>query len=138
MELWTGSVRRTATLTGSGGAGTFSTLQMGYQLDYDLSHLQVYVGTSWGYSQYLAQIAEAHAPLDRQTTGQRVETILNYARFPPSRRAVDTGIAVMSQATLAGKSPGTALDEPLATERGRLFAQAGVINFHDRTRVYNV
>ncbi len=138
MELWTGSVRRTTTLTGSGGAGTFNSFAMGYQLDYDLSHLQVYVGTTWGYTQYLEHIVQAHAPLDRQLTGARVNTILDYARFPASRRNIDPGTAVMSQVTLAGKTPGAALEEANITERGRLFAQAGNIQFHDRVRVYNV
>lgn len=134
-----GSVRRTTTLAGSPGAGgAISDFAIGYQIDYDLSGLQVYVGTTFGYTQYLEQINQAYAPLHRQTTGQRVATILNYARFPASRRDIDPGQSVMANATLAGKTPGQALEEANTVERGRLFAQAGRIQFHDRQRVNNV
>lgn len=139
LELWTGSVRQTTTLAGApGGTGTLFWSGMGYQLDYDLSHLQIYVGNNFTYSTFLEQISQAYAPLDKQRTGQRVNTILNYAGFPAARRDIDPGASVMSTATLFGKTAGTALEEATTTERGRLFAQAGRVQFHDRIRVLNV
>lgn len=142
MELWTGSVRQTTTLTGApAGAGTFSWNGMGYQLDYDISAIQVYVGTNFGYTQYLAQIQEGWAPLDRQLTGTRIHTLLDYAGYPRGDqfRDIDPGIAVMSPATLAGLSPKDAIDIPVETEQGRFYtAGNGRVTFADRLRLYNI
>jgi len=139
MELWIGGQRLTATLTGApAGAGSLFWANLGFQIDYDLSHLQIYVGTNFGYTQYLEQIAQGYAPLDQQRTGARINTILNYAGWPQARRDIDAGASVMSPVTLLGKTAGAVLEEATTTERGRLFAQAGRIQFHDRIRVLNV
>lgn len=142
MELWIGSTRTTTTLTGApAGAGTLFFGSMGFQLDYDLSNLQVYVGTDWGYTQYLEQIAQAHAPLDRQLTGARINRILDYAGYPAGSafRDIDPGTAVMSPATLAGKTPKAIIDEAVETEQGRFYAHgSGRVTFADRLRLLNI
>lgn len=139
LELWTGSVRQTATLSGSAPTGMeLIACDVGFQVDYDLSNLQLYVGTGYGYADFLAQIEQAHAPLDRQLTGERIATALNYAGFPEARRQLNSGVAVMSAATLAGKTAVGLIDEANSTERGRVFAAAGDIHFHDRRTVLNV
>jgi len=142
MELWTGSVRQTTTLAGApAGAGTFLWNGMGYQLDYDLSGLQVYVGNNFTYTNYLEQINQAHAPLDQQLTGARINRILDYAGYPTGSafRDIDAGTAVMSPATLAGKNPKDAIDEAVETEQGSFYvAGGGRTTFADRLRLYNI
>jgi hypothetical protein len=141
-EIWIGSVREMFALTGTpGGAGAFSWSGIGYQLDYDLSHLQVYVGNSFTYTKFLAQINHAYAPLDQQTTGQRIHTILDYAGYPrgDAFRAIDNGVSVMSAATLSGLSPKDAIDVATETEQGRFYvAGGGQATFADRLRLYNI
>jgi hypothetical protein len=141
MELWTGSVRQTATLTGAPpGAGIFEWDGMGYGLDYDVSYLQIYVGPNFSYTQYLEQIAQGWAPLDRQSTGQRINTVLNYARYPSGSafRDIDNGATIMSPATLAGRTPKQVIDEATATEQGRFWANGSRVTFADRLRLLNI
>lgn len=142
MELWTGSVRQTTTLAGvPAGAGTFSWGGMGFQCDYDVSHLQVYVGSSFGYSDFLTQIQQGYAPLDKQSTGQRINTIMDYAGVPrgDAFRDINPGVAVMSTAELAGLSPKDAIDAAVETEQGRFYISGGGrATFADRIRIYNV
>jgi hypothetical protein len=106
-----------------------------------IGHVQLYVGalTDWDFNDYLAQYQMGLYGLERQSTGARVNTILDYAGVPTSLRDVDPGVAVMSRALLAGKTAGDALEEARRTELGRLFVSpAGRVQFHDRTRIYNV
>lgn len=104
-----------------------------------LGHLQVYVGVdAYTYEDHLAQFAAGWHGLERQTTGERINTILDYAGFPANRRDIDPGVAVMQNASLAGQDPRAAMTEALNTERGRLFASGGRVIFHDRRRVYNI
>lgn len=142
MELWTGAVRQTTTLTGAPiGAGSFFWGGLGYQIDYDLSHLQIYVGTSFGYTQYLEQINQAAAPLDQQLTGARINTILDYAGYPrgDAFRNIDPGMSVMQPATLAGLNPKDAIDMAVETEQGRFYAAGGGrTTFADRKRLYDI
>lgn len=142
MELWTGSVRQTTTLTGAAaGAGSLLMGGFGYQLDYDLSHVQIYVGNSFGYTQYLEQVNQAAAPLDQQPTGARINTILDYAGYPrgdPFRR-IDPGTSIMQPATLAGLNPKDAIDIAVETEQGRFYAAGGGQTvFADRKRLYDI
>lgn len=112
----------------------------GVELDGAIAHVQVYKHSTMAEVDALhnAQFVMGYAGLERQTTGQRVNTILDYAGFPAYRRDIDSGTAVMSVAQLAGKTAATALEEPRRTEQGRLFAIGGRVQFHDRKRVYNV
>lgn len=108
--------------------------------DLGISHVQIYVSTS---SDFTAEDqAEQHLVgrfgLERQSTGQRVNTILDYAGVPSHQRDIDPGVSVMRKAQLAGKSPADALGEAVVTEQGRLFTYAGRMVFHDRSRIYNV
>ncbi len=139
MELWVGGQRGTTTLAGSPPTGmSFSNWDWGFQLDYDLAEWQIYVGSTWTRTEFMAQIQQGHAPLDQQYTGERINTILNYAGHPAGRRDIDQGVSVMGPAALAGKNVQTLLDEAKDTEQGRLFAHAGRVKFHDRRRIYDV
>lgn len=141
MELWVGGQRFTTTLTGTPPTGNtlFQGNFGGLPIDYDLSHMQVYVGQSYSYANFLAQIAQGYTPLAYQTTGQRINTILDYAGVPGDQRVIDPGVSYMQAAELAGATPGDALANAVATERGRGFIDGqGRYVFHDRIRVYNV
>lgn len=141
IELWAGSNVYTSTMTvTSAVAAPANYMEVGRFFDGSVAHLQVYIGAQgdWDHDDFLAQRDAGLNGLERQTTGERIQTVLDYAGFPSYRRDIDLGASVMSQASLAGKRPGQALDEANDTERGRLFALAGRIQFHDRIRVYNV
>lgn len=128
----------TGVMSGTPGAtATFEVLQVGIG-DGSVAHVQVYLGTGYTQAFHNAQILAAQTGLEQQTTGQRINTILDYAGVS-SARDIDPGVDYMSVASLAGKDPLTCLEEARRTERGRLFvAGDGRVQFHDRTRVYNV
>jgi hypothetical protein len=106
-----------------------------------IAHVQLYVGAPGDFTvaDYLAQARMGQLGLEYQTTGQRINTILDYAGVPGDQRLVDPGVSYMQKATLAGQDPGTALANAVAAERGRGFISGdGKYVFHDRTRIYNV
>jgi hypothetical protein len=105
-----------------------------------LGHAQVYVGpaTAWTHADFLAQYQIGLIGLYGQTSGQRINTILDYAGFPAGRRDIDTGVAIMQNTGLSGTDPLAAMTEAVDTERGRLYATGGRIVFNDRNRLYNV
>lgn len=90
-------------------------------------------------TQHLAQFEAGVFGLERQTTGERIRTILGYAGIAESAMdAIDTGSSFMSAASLAGKTPLAAMEESSTTEQGRLFSAGnGSITFHDRHRIYD-
>lgn len=104
-----------------------------------VNHAQVYLGApgDWTHDDFLAQHQMGLYGLERQTTGQRINTIADYAGIPASQRDIDPGASVMQQAQLAGKTAAALWDEARDTEQGRLFAHAGRLVFHDRSRIYN-
>lgn len=138
-QLWVGGQMASVSLSGSpAGAMALTSVSWGFQVAYDLCAWQIYTGTTWGRTQFLTQAQQGGAPLDQQFTGQRINTILDYAGFAQGLRDVDPGVSVMQPVTMAGKNTQTLLDEANDTERGRLFAHAGRVKFHDRRRIYDV
>lgn len=140
MELWIGSVRLSTNLTGAPfGAGTFGWNGMGYGLDYDISHLQVYVGTTFNYTQFLSLIDVGANSLAYQTTGQRINTLLDWAGVARYGRSIDAGVTNMQAAAVAGQDPLTAIQDAANTEWGRFFMDGNNRPvFHDRAHFYNV
>jgi len=124
-------------IAGAPASATFTQIFAGARTEGSVSHVQVYLGP-YTQATHDAQLAAALTGLQRQTTGERVNTILDYANVPAAIRDVDPGVAVMSTASLAGKDPLTLLEEARRTERGRLFMADGRLKFHDRRRVFNV
>lgn len=117
----------------------FDRVIIGDRMNGSVGTVQIYLGAG-AYSQAIhnAQIAMAQRGLAGQLTGQRVNSILDYAGVPAGRRDIDPGVATMSVARLAGKDPLTCLEEPRRTEQGRLFASGDRrIQFRDRQRAYN-
>jgi hypothetical protein len=145
FEFWIGSNRFVGSLAGSPPASAvLATLNLpvataGFRGS--LSHCQVYIAAEadWGYADFLAQQRAGLTGLAYQSTGQRINTILDYAGVPASARAIDPGCSYMQVAALADEDPGSALANAVATERGRGFISGdGKYVFHDRTRIYNV
>jgi hypothetical protein len=141
FELWVGTHQYTGALSGSTPASdTVLSATVGTFYAGGFGHIQLYVGASseWTFTDYLAQHQHALVGLERQTTGQRVNTVLDYAGVDSASRDVDRGCSVMQRAALAGRTPLAALQEANTTEQGRLFMRANRIQFHDRRRVYNI
>lgn len=104
------------------------------------AHVQLYVGsaTDYTFADYQAQREVGLYGFERQTTGERIRTVAGYAGIPTSAMDhIDTGSSVMPVASLAGKTALQAIQEPVETERGRLFTTGGQLVFHDRHRIYN-
>jgi hypothetical protein len=106
-----------------------------------LAYVQVYVGApnAFTHSMWLAQMQMGLVGLEYQTTGERVNTLLDYAGVPSTERSVDPGQSFMANPSLAGVDPLTALQNAVDTERGRGFISGdGLYVFHDRVHVLNV
>lgn len=132
-------------LTGALGGAPPSSVTFGTMsntadnFDGSLAYLQMYVGAGYDAAAHAAQFQAGLTGLEYQTTGQRTNTILDYAGVPGSARAVDPGVSYMQKAALSTDTPGTALQDAVDTERGRGFIDGqGRYVFHDRTRIYNV
>jgi hypothetical protein len=143
LEWWIGPNRTVdTTITGSAVSLSIRDLWAPMRAFQGLiGHTQIYVGAAgdWDFGDYLLQYSAGLSALERQTTGQRINAILDYAGVSATARDIDPGVAVMGPASLAGKTPGDALEEARRTDGGRLFASAdGRIKFHDRVRVYNI
>lgn len=142
MELWVGGQRYTATPTGVPPTGVviFQGNFGSLPIDLDISHMQVYVGTTYSYADYLEQITQGYTPLERQPTGDRVRTILRYAGVPDAEvTQVDTGSSIMQAARLAGQTPLQALRVAERTEQGLLYVDgSGNVGFKDRRTLYNI
>lgn len=143
IELWVDDTQVVGSLTGATAATTAEVTELFMPIDrFDgsIAHVQVYVGEAdaWDFTHFTAQRRVGLYGLERQTTGERIDTILDYAGWPAGRRDIDPGTAVMQPVSLAGKRPLQPLQEAVETEQGRLFAHGGRAVFHDRNRVHNI
>lgn len=141
LELWVRGEVYTGSLTvSSATAATFDQIEIGERYPGAVNHAQIYLGAAsdWDHTDFVAQSEMGLCGLERQTTGERVATIADYAGVPASLRDIDPGQSVMQVARLAGKTAAQAWDEARDTEQGRLFAGGGRLVFHDRARIYNV
>lgn len=142
LELWVDDAAYTATLSGV-LAGPLTIAQLDASAIGSMAHLQMYIGSAsaWDRDDFLAQRAVGLSGLRRQTTGERMRTILGYAGVPAAeyQSTVDTGTTVMAKAELAGKTPLAALREAEATEQGLLYVNgSGRVIFKDRRTLYNI
>jgi hypothetical protein len=107
-----------------------------------MSHFQIYIGapSAWSYADYQAQRRVGLLGLQRQTTGDRIRTIAQYAGIPAAELTqIDTGQSVMAPARLAGRTPLDAMREAETTEQGLLFVDgSGNLIFKDRRSLDNV
>lgn len=141
FELWVDTNVYPGTMSASPtGLGTFGALVSPFG---SAAHMQVYTAaaTDFTNADFLAQRTVALYGLGRQTTGQRVASILGYAGVPSAEYAttVDTGTAVMQPATLAGQDPLTALQDAVRTEQGLIYVDgSGNTHFADRRTLYGI
>lgn len=105
-----------------------------------VGHAQWYIGdaTDWTSAEMTAQYRMGWDALERQSTGDRINTIADYAGIPPSARDIDPGVAVMTAAALAGQLPGNELDRAAETEVGRLGVASNLLTFRDRRSTYDI
>ncbi len=74
-------------------------------------------------------------PWDGDTTGGRIDRVLDLIGWPAGNRAIDTGEMVLGPADIAGSTALEYLKTVAASEQGRLFVDAsGNITFHQRDR----
>ena len=143
QELWVDDQQIVGTPGGS-VSGTTSEISHLYmpagRFDGSIAHVQIYIGDEDAYTfdDFTAQRRVGLDGFDRQSTGDRINTVLDFAGWPAGRRDIDPGEAVMQPLQLAGKRPLEPLEEATETEQGRLFARAGRVVFHDRRRVHDV
>jgi hypothetical protein len=78
--------------------------------------------------------------LERQSTGERIRTILQYAGVDPSELGrIDNGASLMQVARMAGRGPMDLVAEAVATEQGEFYADgSGLPVFTGRVRLYNI
>lgn len=143
VDLWAGNdIVASDPIPVPPGSMTFTEAQFGGALFWGaIGHVQVYLGdndVTFTYEQHLAQVALGFGGLEQQTTGERVNTIADYAGVPSGLRDIDPGVARMQRVSLAGKTAADAWAEAVDTERGRLLATGGRLTFHDRLRVYDI
>lgn len=142
VELWTDSVQTIDTLSFSpvGPARIDNIYLPEGRFAGAIKDVQLYIGDAddFTFEDFTLQRQVGLEGYERQTTGERINTVLDFAGFPAGRRNIDPGTAVMSPLRLAGRRAADALNDARDTERGRLFAQGGRIQFHDRIRVHDV
>ncbi len=107
-----------------------------------VGHAQVYLGdpSAWTHQDFLAQREMGLVGLERQSTGDRIRTVLEYAGVDPSELGrIDDGVSLMQVARLAGRNPMDIVGEAVSTEQGELHVDgAGQFVFADRRTLYNV
>jgi hypothetical protein len=144
QELWVDGSMVSSAVGGVPPASlVYNYLQIGLPWWGSLAHVQVYlVPSGFDLAGLLsAQRQVALTGLERQTTGQRVQSILAYAGVPAAEYAgtIDTGASAMQRATLAGKDPLSALREAEVTEQGLLYVDgSGVTHFVGRPSLYGI
>lgn len=140
FELWVDGVAYPGTLSGTPGSLDPSFIVAAAGGAY--GHLQAYAADSASFTLADAQLQRtvALAGLDRQTTGERIRSILQYAGMSSTELSrIDPGTSVMSPAQLAGLDPLSALRQAEVTEQGLLWIDGnGDVVFSDRRRLYNV
>lgn len=108
------------------------------------AHVQIYAGNpgptggTWTQEKHLTQYQMGIEGLERQSTGERIATLADYAGIDASMRDIDRGTVVMQRATLAGQNPIDAMTQAVTTEQGRLTVDEGRLKFYDRRRIFNI
>lgn len=142
IDFWCGADPPvTTTLSGPASSLTFDLLTIGQNYWGSMAHMQIYKGVdAFNRTKHLAQHAMGYQGLERQTTGERIRTVLQYGGVAASDlHNIDDGTSVMQRASLAGKTPADAAFEGSITEQGSLAVDgSGLITFADRRRIYNV
>jgi hypothetical protein len=106
------------------------------------AQIQMYTGSTTQITRafFTAQYQMGWTGLERQTTGDRIRTIAQYAGISSTGLAlVDKGQSVMQAAILAGQTPLEAMRDAERTEQGLLYVDgSGNLVFKDRCTLYNI
>lgn len=143
IELWVRGEVYTDTMTvTSATSAQFDLLKLGDTYPGAVNHVQVYLGDpdDWDHDDFLAQYEAGLYGLERQSTGQRIRTLLQYAGVGGHElERVDGGASLMQVARLAGRNPMDLIAEAVETEQGEFWiAGDNQPVFADRTRLYNI
>lgn len=143
LELWVrGEVYTGSMVVTIANPGIFQNLDIADRYPGAVNNAQVYLGdpNAWNNSDFVAQYEMGLYGLERQTTGQRIRTVLQYAGVDPSDLGrVDDGASLMQVARMAGRNPMDLVAEAVETEQGEFYADgSGRPVFADRPRLYNI
>lgn len=142
LEVWCGDTVTTGTMTvTSAVAKSYVKVLIG-AIDGSVGYAQVHLGAEGDFTHddYLAQYEVGTQGHERQLTGERIRTALQYGGVAASDlHNIDDGTAVMSRASLAGKTSADVAFEAAITEQGSLTVNgSGLFDFADRRRIHNV
>lgn len=145
MELWVDDDQAVSVPSGSVPAASSEITRIAMpqgRFDGSIAHVQVYIGgeDDFTFEHFTAQRRVGLEGLDRQTTGERIRTILGYAGITAGEMGdVDDGTTLMGPARLAGTTPGDQIRLAVDTEIGDFHANGrGEPVFLDRRTLYNI
>jgi len=132
----------TASLGAPAFAGTFQEIALDGFAGQSFGPVQIYTGTAAQLNQafFAAQYQMGLLGMERQSTGDRIRTVAQYAGIPATELTqIDTGQSVMQRALLAGQTPLDAMRDAERTEQGLLYVDgSGNLIFKDRRTLYNI
>lgn len=143
LELWVrGEVYPGVLTVGSALPLSLNVFNVAERYPGAVNHAQVYLGDAadWSNQDFVAQHEMGLYGMERQTTGERIRTMLTYAGVDPSELGrIDDGASLMQAARLAGRNPMDLIADAVATEQGEFWIDGGNRPvFADRIRLYNV
>jgi hypothetical protein len=107
-------------------------------LEAAISDVAFYPGVTFTAADVARHYQTALRPWDGDTTGARIERILDLIGWPASLRDIDPGETSCGNADTAGSTVLDYLQTLAETEGGRLFVAAdGKVTFHDASRTIN-
>lgn len=125
-------------ITAPGSGQQWTSVSLGTPMNGTLGHVQVYAAsTAYTRTAHLAQITAGQVGLYGQRVGQRIRTLAGYAGMGTADLDIDDGVAVLQNASLAGKSPLAAMQAAADTDLGLLHARGRTLVFHSRKRRYD-
>lgn len=142
IELWVRGEVYTDTVTvNTATPAVFDRLEIGDTYPGSINHVQIYLGSAadWTHDDFVAQYEMGLQGIERQSTGERIRTVLQYAGVDPSELGrIDDGASLMQVARMAGRNPMDLITETVATEQGEFYiAGDNRPVFADRVRLYN-
>lgn len=142
LELWVrGEVYPGVLAVGSALPLSLNVLNVAERYPGAVNHAQVYLGDAddWTHDDFVAQHEMGLYGMERQPTGERIRTMLQYAGVDPSELGrIDDGASLMQVARLAGRNPMDLIADAVATEQGEFYIDGDRPVFADRVRLYNV
>lgn len=140
IELWVDDARYTGTFTEAVTSAKVAAVSP--SIYGSIAHVQLHVGApaDFDFTDFTAQRAVGLTGLERQTTGDRIDTLARYAgKTDALLTQVDPGQSIMATARLAGLTVAQAMYEARDTEQGDLYIDGtGLTTFADRRTLLNI